>query len=83
MEKIKIESISELKSMLSTDEPKDFAIINGLIRSSKSIMLNDDELIDVYNEVDDSTQVLTEKELFTESNIGEAIINGNFYFLSN
>ena len=58
----------------------DFFISNGLIRSSKYIEY-DDDIFYIFNEIDDTEQSLTSKELFNEeyTNIGVAINNGTFY----
>jgi hypothetical protein len=58
----------------------DFFISNGLIRSSKYIEY-DDDIFYIFNEIDDTEQSLTSKELFNEeyTNIGISIKNGTFY----
>ena len=58
----------------------DFFISNGLIRSSKYIEY-DDDIFYIFNEIDDTEQSLTSKELFNEeyTNIGVSIKNGTFY----
>ena len=58
----------------------DFFISNGLIRSSKYIEY-DDDIFYIFNEIDDTEQSLTSKELFNDdyTNIGVAINNGTFY----
>ena len=58
----------------------DFFISNGLIRSSKYIEY-DDDIFYIFNEIDDTEQSLTGKELFNEkyTNIGVSIKNGTFY----
>ena len=58
----------------------DFFISNGLIRSSKYIEY-DDDIFYIFNEIDDTEQSLTSKELFNDdyTNIGISINNGTFY----
>ena len=58
----------------------DFFISNGLIRSSKYIDY-DDDIFYIFNEIDDTEQSLTSKELFNDdyTNIGISINNGTFY----
>jgi len=58
----------------------DFFIGGGLLRSSKYIEYNNDNFY-IYNEVDDTEQTLTSKELFDKdcTNIGFAINQGCFY----
>ena len=58
----------------------DFFISNGLVRSSKYIEY-DDDIFYIFNEIDDTEQSLTSKELFNDNytNIGVAINNGTFY----
>jgi hypothetical protein len=75
----KVTSIRQLRLACSAEEPEDFFISLGLARSSKSIMLTEDGHFDIVNEIDDTQQVLTAGELFTHSNIGQAIANGAFY----
>ena len=58
----------------------DFFIGGGLLRSSKYIEYNNNNFY-IYNEVDDTEQTLTSKELFDKdcTNIGFAINQGCFY----
>lgn len=68
-----IESVEQLKQ-LATDRCECFIALNGGLRSSKTIDWDPDEkTFWVLNEIDDSEQELTEDQLYTESNIGEAI----------
>ena len=70
----KITSIKQLKDLIAKQENglECFIALNGGIRSSKQIWFNGKKF-EVYNFVDDTEQKLTEAELFTKSNIGEAI----------
>ena len=51
-----------------------FILLNGGIRSSKNISLDGKQFC-IFNSVDDTEQLLTEKELFDEgaTNIGKAM----------
>ena len=74
-----INSIEELIDEINSGK-HDFFIDNGLFRSSKYIEYDDDTFY-IYNEIDDTEQTLTTKELFNDNytNIGVAINNGTFY----
>ena len=68
-----IESVDKLKE-LAKDRCECFIALNGGLRSSKTIDYDDDEkTFWILNEIDDTEQELTEKQLYTESMIGEAI----------
>ena len=74
-----INSVEELIEEINSGN-HDFFIGNGLFRSSKYIEYDDDNFY-IYNEVDDTEQTLTSKELFDKdcTNIGFAINQGCFY----
>ena len=74
-----INSIEELIEEIKSGN-NDFFISNGLFRSSKYIECDDDTFY-IVNEIDDTEQTLTTKQLFDEdyTNIGFAINNGTFY----
>lgn len=68
-----INSIEKLKS-----EAKNgldcFIALSGGFRSSKHIWYKeDDNTFEIINQIDGAEQCLTEAELYTESNIGEAM----------
>jgi hypothetical protein len=68
-----ITSVEQLKQLAQSDNGIDVAIIlQGGLRSSKTIYYFDNKFL-VCNDIDGSEQRLTEKQLFTHSNIGEAI----------
>lgn len=73
-----IRSISELKRLTSTIGREGFILLNGNARSSKAVHYDGKKFI-VFNFIDDTTQELTEKQLYTRSNIGEAIDKKAFY----
>lgn len=78
----KITSASQLITLLqeTPDEPQEFFINLGGIRSSKAIQLRPNgKSFYVHNEVDDTRQVLTPESLYTRSNIGKAMQTNNFY----
>lgn len=77
-----VKSVNQLKTILADGETKDFFILlNGGLRSSKTISFDGDNIFYVLNEIDDTEQVLTEQELMDSdiTNIGKAINNGAFY----
>lgn len=77
-----VKSMDQLKSILADGETKEFFILlNGGLRSSKTISYDGDNTFYVLNEIDDTEQVLTEQELMNNdlTNIGKAINNGAFY----
>jgi len=76
----KIKSVAHLKRLASRDEALDcfIALAGGLIRSSKNIFF-DGELFIINNEIDGTGQKLTAAQLWTDSNIGEAIDKGAFF----
>jgi len=76
----KVESIEELKKICFDHIGEFYIQLNFGIISKKLIGYNSKStMFDIKNCIDDSTQVLTEEELFTLSNIGKAISKGVFY----
>ena len=75
----RIHSVEELIEEIKLGN-NDFFIGNGLFRSSKYIEYDDDNFY-IVNEIDDTEQTLTAKQLFDENytNIGTSIKNGSFY----
>lgn len=77
-----MKQINSLQELIETIQSgnHDFFIGNGLVRSSK-YMEYDDDTFYIINEIDDTEQTLTTKELFNDdyTNIGVAINNGTFY----
>ena len=74
-----INSVEELIEEINSGN-HDFFIGGGLLRSSKYIEYNNNNFY-IYNEVDDTEQTLTSKELFDKdcTYIGFAINQGCFY----
>ena len=75
----RIHSVEELIEEIKSGN-HDFFIGNGLFRSSKYIEYDEDNFY-IVNEIDDTEQTLTTKQLFDENytNIGTSIKNGSFY----
>jgi len=69
-----IKSVDHLKEACVTDGQEFFILLDGGLRSSKLINYNQgtkEFLIDNY--IDGTTQELTSRQLYTQSNIGKAI----------
>ena len=78
----KIENIDELKVLCSDELSHDcYIVIAGIIRSSKSISMNEDGTFSVTNQKDGSEDLFTEAELSNPelSIIGKAIQKGQFH----
>jgi hypothetical protein len=58
----------------------DYAILlaGGAVRSSKNIETDGEGRFTVWNLIDDTQQFLTGRELYTQSNLGEARRKGAF-----
>ena len=83
MQLLKIRSVAHLRRVLERlgDERGDFYIfLKGGLRSGKNMAIQEGKFC-INNEIDDSHQDLTEDELFTDSNIGEAITKGAFFYV--
>ena len=83
----RIKDIDQLLTLLNDEEPGEFFISMGMVRSSKNIMLIDDDKISIYNEIDDTEDVVSIQDLKDGkvddvTNVGTAIRNGNFYSYS-
>ena len=77
-----MKQINSLEELIDTIQSgnHDFFIGGGLCKSSKYIEYDDDTFY-IINEIDDTEQTLTAKELFDKdyTNIGTSINNGSFY----
>ena len=74
-----IKTVIELKELCTELETVDcFIVLNGGARSSKDIQY-ENNCFKIFNHIDDTEQSLTEEELYTHSNIGEAIDKQTFY----
>ena len=77
-----INNIEELKKLCNDEQSHDcYIVIAGIIRSSKSIFMNENETFSVINEIDNSKDLFTEEELLNPelSIIGKAIQKGQFH----
>lgn len=74
MEKVFVKNMKHFRELLNAGRHEYFIVLaGGLVRSSKDIELIENGKFCVVNYIDDTTQHLTEKELYTKSNIGEAL----------
>ena len=72
-----IKNLSELKKLASKKSCKCSILLNFGLRSVKDIRYYPDkQLFKVFNEIDGTTQELTENQLSTETNIIKALTNG-------
>ncbi len=72
-------STQHLKELVKNNSIECYILINGGLKSSKLIDYDDQKnRFIIYNYIDDTTQRLTEKQLYNESlsNIGKAIKYG-------
>ena len=75
----RIRTIQQLKELTTKGGLECFILLNGGLRSSKYIRYRpEDNSFYVFNYIDDSEDVLTERQIFDSacSNIGEAIEKG-------
>ena len=80
----KIKSMEALRNILKDAERIEcYIALQGGARSSKIIQLdcarNGVTVYEVINEIDDTEQLLKESELWTLSNIGDALDEGSLY----
>ena len=75
-----ITSLETLRE-LSEDNPLDiFLVLNGDVKSSKTITYYpNEEVYEIHNNIDDSDQVCSEKDLNKETNIIIALERGALY----
>ena len=77
---LQITSVQQLKDCCNGVQRDCFIALTGNIKSSKAIeYYEDSEEFYIVNYIDDTDQTLTERELYTKSNIGEAIKEGAFF----
>jgi hypothetical protein len=74
-----IKSVRELRQSLKRGYIDFVLQLENCVSSHKNIYQNDDGSFEVFNYIDESTQVLTGKELYTLSNIGKAMRQGAFW----
>lgn len=90
MEKFKpiykrIASIEQLKE-LAKNGADCFILLRGCLRSSKHIWYYPEEnRFDVFNDIDDSEEELTESQILdgAYTHIGEAMMNGTLFYYPN
>jgi hypothetical protein len=78
MKHIKVKSVSQLKELISNGRNEYFITLNYGLISRKKVSLAKNGKFLVHNYIDGTAQRLTEKELFSYSNIGESIKKGAF-----
>lgn len=72
-----IKSVAQLKKLAQKEGGLDcYIALNYGLRSSKNISYDIGGCFYVFNEIDGTSQELSESMLFTDSNIGEAIKKG-------
>jgi len=77
---VKIRSLHHLREVAEGEFVDCFILLNGGLRSSKRVLYaRDIDAFEIHNEIDDTYQELTEEGLYSNSNIGDAIIKGSFY----
>lgn len=74
----KVKDLKELRKLCRKEDGEDFFISFGIARSSKHISY-DGNFWYIYNEIDDSEQTLTTRELKRETNLIEALDKGALY----
>ena len=75
---ITVKDITHLRELIKQGEEEYCILLNFGIRSSKTIKIQKNGRFWIYNFIDDTLEHLTEKELWTKSNIGRAIDTGCF-----
>jgi len=80
MKVTKIKSIEHLKELGEDGSLLDcfVSLAGGAVRSSKEMQYTDNKW-QVFNSIDGTMQTLEDKQLHSESNIGEAINKGCFF----
>jgi len=78
---ILVKSVEELKKLAKVEDGAEFfVLLSRGLRSSKRIAWDEpSKSFCILNEIDDTHQYLTEKELATETNIVKAIEKGAFF----
>ncbi len=76
---IKVQSVAHLRALVKAGTHSYALALNGGLFSRKTIRATRHDKFRIINHIDDSKVTLTEAELFTASNIGEAITKGAFF----
>ncbi len=75
----KVQSVAHLRILIKAGTHSYALALNYGLFSRKTICATRDGKFRIINHIDDSKATLTEAELYTESNIGEAITKGAFF----
>jgi len=75
----KINNWEELLAELVLDEPVEFVISNGFINSGKTLYLLKDGNVEVWNEIDDTTDIISKDSRDDDTNIFMAMNKGIFW----
>ena len=77
----KIKTIGDIQDIAQVEPLECFiALAGGMIRSSKTIFYYPElEQYEVTHEIDDTTELLSEKEMLENTNIGEALKVGALF----
>jgi len=78
MKRIRVKSISHLEKLIRQGRNDYLILLNYNFISRKLVNKTKYGQFHVFNWIDNSEQILSESELFSESNIGEAIQKGAF-----
>jgi hypothetical protein len=78
-EPTKVQSVAHLRALVKAGTHSYALALNCGLFSRKTIRTTRNDKFRIINHIDDSKVTLTEAELFTASNIGEAIIKGAFF----
>lgn len=74
----RIRNTGELRKALAAGQYEYRLLLNGGVFSRKTILPRRDGRFEVWNGIDGSTEVLTGRQLYSESNIGEGMRLGAF-----
>lgn len=75
-----IKSIEQLKKLCQKENGLNcYILLNGGLKSSKNISYDIGGCFYVFNEIDGTSQELSQSMLYTDSNIGEAIDKGALF----
>ena len=75
----KVQSVAHLRALIKAGTHSYALALNGGLFSRKTIRATRDGKFRIINHIDDSKVTLSEAELFTASNIGEAMTKGAFF----
>jgi hypothetical protein len=85
MKPVKVKSLVHLKRICLRKpyEPLEFRLaLNGGCYSAKTICYQEEVFLwEVHHSIDETEEVLTDEELMNDTNIGEGIEKGAFYYM--